>query len=203
MCNETYLLQVLGIRDLGLSGDVGSALRACGLVYAVHDHIVLRNLAVWRTVSPVVWWSWSRRPRGPQRHERLAFGDLEDDCSTIPGDCLDLLSHPRGVLSCVSLCGESAYVVLKLGDADLDIEKLVGDVDVVISEVQNGFLQFHLCLLCEVRVQNSGECDLVLGGNGFLVEFVEKPVGALDNSLWVGVRRGEGVQSVLDGLYYE
>ena len=103
----------------------------------------------------------------------------------------------------MSLCCESAYVVLKLGDTDLDVEQLIGDVDVVISEVQNGFLQFHLCLLCEVRGQNSGECDLVLGGNGFLVEFVEKPVGALDNSLWIGVRGSEGVQSVLNRLHCE
>jgi hypothetical protein len=57
--------------------------------------------------------------------------------------------------------------------------------------------------MSEVRSQNGSECDLVLGGDGFLVEFVEQPVGALDNSLWVGVGRTESVQGVLDGLNCE
>jgi hypothetical protein len=76
-------------------------------------------------------------------------------------------------------------------------------VDVIVSEVQNGFLQVHLCLVCVVRSQNGGKCDLILSRYGFLVEFVEKPVGALDNSLWVAVGRSEGVQGVVDGLNCE
>jgi hypothetical protein len=148
----------------------------------------------------MVWWSWGQRPRGPQRHECLSFGDLEDDCFAIPGGCLDLLRHPRGILSYASLCGESTYDVLKLGDPDFCVEQLVGDVHVVISEVRDCLLQVHLCLMCEVRSQNGSECDLVLSGDGFLVEFIEQPVGALDNSLWIGVGRTESVQGVLDGL---
>jgi hypothetical protein len=64
---------------------------------------------------------------------------------------------------------------------------------VVVSEVQDGFLQVHLCLVCLVGSQNGRECNLILGGDGFLVEFVQEPVGALDNSLWVGVGRTEVV----------
>jgi hypothetical protein len=57
--------------------------------------------------------------------------------------------------------------------------------------------------MCEVRSQDGGECDLILGGDGFLDEFVQKPVGALNNRLRIGVGRTESVQGVLDGLYCE
>jgi hypothetical protein len=57
--------------------------------------------------------------------------------------------------------------------------------------------------MCEVCSQNCSECDLVLGGDGFLVEFVEQPVGALDNSLRISVGGIESVQSVLNRLYCE
>lgn len=69
--------------------------------------------------------------------------------------------------------------------------------------MQNGFLEVHLCLVCEVRRQNGGESDLILGGDGFLVKLVEKPVGALDGGFWISVGGTERGQSVVDRLYCE